>query len=344
MDAYYRIAIDAMGGDRGPSATVPAALTVIARHPDIHLDLVGDLEAIRQALRINGGRESDRLSVTMASQVVAMDEPPSQALRYKKDSSMRVAIEQVKSEAAQACVSAGNTGALMATARYVLKTLPGIDRPAICTAIPCLNGHFRMLDLGANIDCSAEHLFQFAVMGSVLVEASGDASQPRVGLLNLGEEEIKGNDQVKQAAQLLQASDLNYVGYVEGDTMYQNVADLVVCDGFVGNVALKSSEGVAKMISQYLREEYNHSVMTKVAGLLSAPVLRALRRRLDPRFYNGASLLGLRGVVVKSHGGADAFAFERAIETGILEAKEAIPQRIDQRLGELFEKGRVDDV
>lgn len=328
-----------MGGDRGPSATVPAALTVIARHPDVRLELVGDLDALRQALQKYGGREGEQLSLIAASEVVAMDESPSQALRYKKDSSMRVAIERVKSEEAAACVSAGNTGALMATARYVLKTLPGIDRPAICTIIPCLNGHFRMLDLGANIDCSAEHLFQFAVMGSVLVEASGDAATPRVGLLNLGEEEIKGNDQVKQAAQLLLASDLHYIGYVEGDTMYQNQADLVVCDGFIGNVALKSSEGVAKMISQYLREEFSRSPLTKLAGLLSLPVLKALRRRLDPRFYNGASLLGLRGVVVKSHGGADAFAFERAIETGILEAKEAIPQRIDQRLGELFRSG-----
>ncbi|MRH77290.1 phosphate acyltransferase PlsX [Spiribacter sp. C176] len=339
MNAYCTIAIDAMGGDRGPSATVPAALTVIARHPDVRLELVGDLDALRQALQKYGGQEGQQLSLIAASEVVAMDESPSQALRYKKDSSMRVAIERVKSEEAAACVSAGNTGALMATARYVLKTLPGIDRPAICTIIPCLNGHFRMLDLGANIDCSAEHLFQFAVMGSVLVEASGDAETPRVGLLNLGEEEIKGNDQVKQAAQLLQASDLNYIGYVEGDTMYQNQADLVVCDGFIGNVALKSSEGVAKMISQYLREEFSRSPLTKLAGLLSLPVLKALRRRLDPRFYNGASLLGLRGVVVKSHGGADAFAFERAIETGILEAKEAIPQRIDQRLGELFRSG-----
>lgn len=328
-----------MGGDRGPSATVPAALKVIARHADVHLELIGDLTALQQALVKHGAQENEQLSLIGASQVVAMDESPSQALRYKKDSSMRVAIERVKSEAAAACVSAGNTGALMATARYVLKTLPGIDRPAICTTIPCLNGHFRMLDLGANIDCSAEHLFQFAVMGSVLVEASGDAIKPRVGLLNLGEEEIKGNDQVKQAAQLLQSSDLHYIGYVEGDTMYQNQADLVVCDGFIGNVALKSSEGVAKMISQYLREEFNRSPLTKLAGLLALPVLKALRRRLDPRFYNGASLLGLRGVVVKSHGGADAFAFERAIETGILEAKEAIPQRIDQRLGELFRSG-----
>lgn len=333
-----------MGGDRGPSATVPAALAVLARHSDVHLILIGNAEAIQEALAAQGGKENAQLSVVSASQVVEMDESPSQALRYKKDSSMRVAIECVKSEQAAACVSAGNTGALMATARYVLKTLPGIDRPAICTLIPCRDGHFRMLDLGANIDCSAEHLFQFAVMGSVLVEASGDAEKPRVGLLNLGEEEIKGNDQVKQAALLLQASDLNYIGYVEGDSMYQNVADLVVCDGFIGNVALKSSEGVAKMISQYLREEYNRNVFTKLAGLLSLPVLRALRRRLDPRFYNGASLLGLRGVVVKSHGGADAFAFERAIETGILEAKEAIPQRIDQRLGELFDRGRGHDV
>ncbi len=336
MSQTCTLAIDAMGGDHGPVITVPAALAALARHPNLTIKLVGEPTALEHALRAAGQSDNSRLTVQAASEVVGMDEAPSNALRYKKDSSMRVAIDLVKNAQADACVSAGNTGALMATARYVLKTLPGIDRPAICTTIPCVGGRFRMLDLGANVDCTAEHLFQFAVMGSVLVEASGDSACPRVGLLNLGEEQTKGNDQVKQAAQLLNDSDLHYVGYVEGDSMYRNVADLVVCDGFTGNVALKSSEGVAAMISQFLREEFQRNVLTKLAGLVALPVLRALRRRLDHRAYNGASLLGLRGVVVKSHGSADQFAFEQAIETGILEAKEAIPSRIDSRLSEVF--------
>ena len=336
MSRPCTLAVDAMGGDHGPAVTVPAALRVLRRHNDLALVLVGDEAALEQALAAAGPTERERLSIEPASQVVDMDEPPSQALRYKRHSSMRLAINLVRDGRADACVSAGNTGALMATARYVLKTLPGIDRPAICTTIPCRDGRFRMLDLGANVDSTAEHLFQFAVMGSVLVEASGDSARPRIGLLNLGAEEIKGNDQVKHAAQLLQDSDLAYVGYVEGDSMYRNVADLVVCDGFTGNVALKSSEGVAAMISQYLREEFQRNWLTRCAGLVALPVLRALRRRLDPRQYNGASLLGLRGVVVKSHGGADEVAFAEAIETGRIEALEAIPQRIDARLGEVF--------
>ena len=336
MSQTCTLAIDAMGGDHGPAVTVPAALAALRRNSGLELVLVGDESALNAALEGVAGHERERLQVRPASQVIGMDEPPAQALRYKKDSSMRVAIDMVRDAAADACVSAGNTGALMATARYVLKTLPGIDRPAICTTIPCRGGRFRMLDLGANVDCTAEHLFQFAIMGAVLVEASGDSRQPRVGLLNLGEEAIKGNDQVKQAAQLLQDSDLHYVGYVEGDSMFRNVADLVVCDGFVGNVALKSSEGVAAMISRYVREEFERNALTRLAGLIALPVLRALRRRLDHRRYNGASLLGLRGVVVKSHGSADVIAFEQAIEKGILEAREGIPARIDARLGQLF--------
>ena len=336
MTDRCRLTIDAMGGDHGPTVTVPAALAVLDRHPALELILVGETSAIESALRTCPDENRDRLRVQTATQVVDMDEAPSQALRFKKDSSMRVAIDLVKNGDADACISAGNTGALMATARYVLKTLPGIDRPAICTTIPCRDGHFRMLDLGANIDCTAEHLFQFAVMGAVLVEASGDSDRPRVGLLNLGEEEIKGNDQVKQAAQMAQNSDLNYIGYVEGDRMFRNVADVVVCDGFTGNVALKSSEGVAAMISDYLREEFRRSPFTRLAGLVALPVLRSLRRRMDHRRYNGASLLGLRGVVVKSHGSADQTAFEQAIETGVLEARERIPDRIDERLSALL--------
>jgi len=330
-----------MGGDHGPAAVVPAALKVLRRHQDrVQLILVGDEDTLRRALEGHGGREGELLRIHHAAQAVDMDELPSQALRFKKDSSMRVSINLVKEGEADACVSAGNTGALMATARYVLKTLPGIDRPAICTQIPCIGGSFRMLDLGANVDCSAEHLFQFAVMGSVLTEASEDNPVPRIGLLNLGVEEIKGNDQVKQAAQLLQGSALNYGGYVEADRMYQGVADVVVCDGFTGNVALKASEGVASVISRYLREEFTRNALTRIAGLVALPVLRALRRRLDPRRYNGASLLGLRGVVVKSHGGADYVAFEHAIEVGVLEAEKNVPRLIDERIGEMFAQER----
>jgi glycerol-3-phosphate acyltransferase PlsX len=337
MGHRYRISLDAMGGDHGPSVVVPAALEALKRHgQNVELILVGREEVLRGELQRHGGREGENLRVQHAAETVGMDEMPSQALRYKKNSSMRVALDLVKSGEADAAVSAGNTGALMATARYVLKTLPGIDRPAICTTIPCLGGAFRMLDLGANIDCSAEHLFQFAVMGVVLAEASEVGAEPRVGLLNLGEEEIKGNDQVKRAAQLLAGSRLNYIGYVEGDSMYQGIADVVVCDGFTGNVALKSSEGVAGVISHYLREEFHRNLFTRLAGLVALPVLKSLRRRLDPRRYNGASLLGLRGVVVKSHGGADAVAFEQAIEVGILEAEKNVPGLIDERLGQLF--------
>ncbi|AGY91901.1 hypothetical protein SPICUR_04610 [Spiribacter curvatus] len=337
MTQSCTLAIDAMGGDYGPSVTVPAAAAALGRHPSLTIILVGDGARLERQIESLDPPIRARLRIRSATQVVDMDESPSQALRFKRDSSMRVAIDLVRSGEADACVSAGNTGALMATARYRLKTLPGIDRPAICTTIPCRGGRFRMLDLGANVDCTAEHLFQFAVMGSVLVEAAGDSHHPRIGLLNLGEEEIKGNDQVKHAAQLLQESDLQYVGYVEGDRMFRNVADLVVCDGFTGNVALKSSEGVAAMISQYLRDEFRRNLLTRLAGLVAMPVLRALRRRLDHRQYNGASLLGLRGVVVKSHGSADAWAFEQAIETGFVEAVEAIPSRIDARLGEIFQ-------
>lgn len=341
MSKRFTISLDAMGGDHGPRVVVPAALNVLERHRgNVELVLVGDEQVLREELRKHQREPDEYLHLRHASQQVGMDEPPSQALRLKKDSSMRVAIELVKDGTADACVSSGNTGALMATARYVLKTLPGIDRPAICTSIPCLGGSVRMLDLGANVDCSAEHLFQFAVMGSVLTEAMDNLPSPRVGLLNNGEEEIKGNDQVKRAAQLLQQSDLNYQGYVEGDRVYHGVVDVLVCDGFVGNVAMKTSEGVAWLINHYMQAEFRRNAATKLAGLVALPVLNALRRRLDPRAYNGASLLGLRGVVLKSHGSADTYAFERALEVGIVEAEKAVPTLIDQRLGEAFAIGR----
>jgi glycerol-3-phosphate acyltransferase PlsX len=265
-----------------------------------------------------------------------MDEAPSSALRGKKDSSMRVAINLVKEGKADACVSAGNTGALMATGRFVLKTLSGIDRPAIISALPSIEGHTHVLDLGANIDCTSEHLFQFAVMGSVLATAVDNIEHPRVGLLNIGEEEIKGNDTVKIAAQLLAESELNYTGFVEGDDIYKGGTDVVVCDGFVGNVALKTSEGVAKMISHYMKEEFSRNILTKMVGLVTLPVLKSFRKKIDPRKYNGASLVGLRGIVIKSHGGADVVAFENAINIALVEVDKAVPQKIRSHLESLL--------
>ncbi|MCG5525225.1 phosphate acyltransferase PlsX [Ectothiorhodospira haloalkaliphila] len=336
MSGLFTIALDAMGGDHGPHVVVPAALKALAEFSDIHLILVGDKARLEKELAAVGKAPSDRLRIHHAAQVVGMDEPPTQALRNKKDSSMRVAINLVKHQQADACVSAGNTGALMATARYVLKTLPGIDRPAIITAIPAIKGHTHMLDLGANVDCSASHLYQFAVMGSELASAVDNVSNPRVGLLNIGEEDIKGNDQVKEAAHMLEQSHLNYIGFVEGNDIYCGDVDVVVCDGFVGNVALKTSEGVARMVSHYMRAEFKRGLLSRLAALVAMPVLRKFRGRIDPRAYNGASLLGLQGVVIKSHGGADAVAFENAIRIARIEARKRVPQRIDKRLGELL--------
>lgn len=330
-----------MGGDHGVATTVTAACQLIKENPKIRLILVGQQEAISAALRQQQMTVGEQLSIKHASEVVEMCEPPAQALRGKKDSSMRVAINLVKEGTAHACVSAGNTGALMATARYVLKTLPGIDRPAICTTLPTINSHTHMLDLGANVDTSAEHLFQFAVMGSVLVAAVDEKANPTVGLLNIGEEEIKGNEQVKEAAKLLENSYLNYSGFIEGDDIYQGKVNVVVCDGFAGNVALKSSEGVAKMISHYLKTAFNENLMTRMAALIAGGVLKRFRDRMDPRRYNGASLLGLRGIVIKSHGSADAFAFKHAIQEAIIEVEKNVPQRIEQVLQNLLVEQRA---
>ncbi|MEM7292105.1 MAG: phosphate acyltransferase PlsX [Pseudomonadota bacterium] len=330
MSERIAIALDVMSGDHGIDAVVPAALDTIARHPNVDLLLVGDEGAI--TARLGGDVNNDRIAVLHASQVVTMDDPPALALRGKRDSSMRQSINAVKEGRAQACVSAGNTGALMATARYVLKTLPGIDRPAISTAIPTTVGHVHMLDLGANIESSAEHLFQFAVMGSVLAQAVDSIESPRVALLNIGEEEIKGNDQIKQASRLLESSSLNYCGYIEGDGIHTGAADVVVCDGFIGNVSLKTSEGVAKMIAHYMREEFKRNWLNKITGLIALPVINAFKSRIDPRRYNGASLLGLQGIVIKSHGSADSFSFQRAIEIAILEVTKDVPNRIDNQL------------
>ena len=327
------IALDGMGGDIGPDVVVPAALEILeSASRDLRLIIVGQQQVLTGKLARCGALNHDRIVIRHASQSVQMDELPSQALRFKKDSSMRVAINLVKTGEADACVSAGNTGALMATARFVLKTLPGIDRPAICTTIPSRRGHTRVLDLGANVDSKAEHLLEFAVMGSVLASAIDNLAKPRVALLNIGEEEIKGNEQVKKAAALLTASDLNYIGFVEGDAIFLEDVDVVVCDGFVGNVALKTSEGVAQLIRFYLEQEFRRSLLTRLTGLVALPVLRAFSRRIDPRRYNGASLLGLQGIVIKSHGGADALAFANAIKIAMLETEKAVPQQISNRL------------
>ncbi|MBS1222747.1 MAG: phosphate acyltransferase [Proteobacteria bacterium] len=335
MTRPLTIALDGMGGDIGPEVVVPAALRVLKTTGDaVRLILVGQEDILLARLDQLKAKGHPGIVIRHASQLVNMDESPAQALRVKKDSSMRVAINLVKQGEADACVSAGNTGALMATARFVLKTLPGIDRPAICTTLPTLRGHTRVLDLGANVDSKAEHLLQFAVMGSVLAEVNG-IQQPRVGLLNIGEEDIKGNEQVKDAARLLTSSDLNYIGFVEGDGIYLDEIDVVVCDGFVGNIALKSSEGVAKLIRHFMTQEFKRNLLTRLAGLIALPVLRAFSRRIDPRRYNGASLLGLQGIVIKSHGGADALAFANAIQVAMLEVEQAVPRCIDAHLAAL---------
>ncbi|MCF6324528.1 MAG: phosphate acyltransferase PlsX [Gammaproteobacteria bacterium] len=321
-----------MGGDHGPVVTVPAALNALKKHRDLKLILVGDQAQLIAALQQQGGDVGECLIIQHASQQVAMDESPALALRSKKDSSMRVAINLVKDGTASACVSAGNTGALMATARFVLKTLPGVDRPAIISTLPAIKGHTHMLDLGANVDSTAEHLFQFAVMGSVLTSAVENIERPTVGLLNIGSEEMKGNERVKEAAQLLSNSNINYVGFVEGDDIFKGTVDVVVCDGFVGNVALKTCEGVARMLSRSLKEEFLRTPLTRIAALCAKPVLSAFRAKYDPRNYNGASFVGLTGIVVKSHGGADELSFETAIREAITEVEKDVPHLIGNQL------------
>ena len=329
---HVTVAVDCMGGDHGAHVTVPAVLKYLARDPESAFVLVGRQDDIDTELGRCGGVTGERLRVQHATEVVEMDEQPASALRGKKDSSMRVAINLVKRTEAQACVSAGNTGALMAISRFVLKTLPGIDRPAIATILPTLKGHTCVLDLGANVDCSAEHLLQFGIMGSELVASLDGIAEPTVGLLNVGQEDIKGNEVVKRAAELLRASDLNFRGNVEGDDIYKGTTDVVVCDGFVGNVALKTSEGLAQMLATYLREEFKRNLLTRAAGVLAWPVIGAFKRRVDHRRYNGATLIGLRGVVIKSHGAADVFAFGFAIQRAVEEARTGVLRHIEQRM------------
>lgn len=329
-----RVAIDCMGGDHGPSVTVPAALAYLEKNREGTLILVGLEDQIRAQLK--GDRFSDRLRVVHASQVVGMDESPSLALKNKKDSSMRVALNLVKNGEADAVVSAGNTGALMATSRFVLKMLPGIDRPAICPILPTMNGgHFYILDLGANVDCSAENLLEFGVMGAMLAAALDHHERPRVGLLNIGEEEIKGNEVVKEASELLKDSGLNFIGNVEGDGMFKGEADVVVCDGFVGNIALKAIEGTVQMLTKGIKEEFSRNWLSKLMALVALPVLNRFKNRMDHRRYNGAILLGLKGISVKSHGSADVFSYSTAIKRAHDVAENRVIDRIVEKMSQI---------
>jgi glycerol-3-phosphate acyltransferase PlsX len=335
------ISIDSMGGDHGPHVIVPATLKMLQKHPHLKIIFVGKEEVLRPLLKKNHAHKlADRWSLVHASEVVGMDESPALALRNKKDSAMRVAINQVKEGNAQACVSSGNTGALMATARFVLKMIPGIDRPAITTQFPTRQGDcVRVLDLGANVDSKVESLYQFAVMGSILAHSVDGIETPKVALLNIGEEEIKGNEQVKQTGELLSQSDvINYIGYVEGNDIFTGKADVIVCDGFVGNIVLKACEGISKMISQFLRESYHYNIYSKIIGKLSTPILNRLRKRVDPRKHNGATLIGLDGIVVKSHGSAGVFAFGSAIEEALIEVENNVLSEIRNKVADVLQE------
>jgi glycerol-3-phosphate acyltransferase PlsX len=333
-----RIAVDCMGGDHGPAVTLAACQQFLAAHDDSELLLVGSEEALKPAAHWPS------CTLVTASEVVTMDDTLETALRRKKNSSMRVAISQLKPDAngrtaADVCVSAGNTGALMGLARYLLKTLDGIDRPAIATVLPNEHdGHTTMLDLGANVDCTAENLLQFAIMGSALVAAVEGKREPTVGLLNVGEEAIKGSDLIKRAGELLRDAaargQLNYVGNVEGDDIFKGTADIIVCDGFVGNVALKTAEGLAAMLSHFIRQEFTRNPLTRLAAIVALPVLNRFKKRVDPRRYNGAALLGLRGLVFKSHGSADAFAFSNALVRAHDAARNRLIERVHERIVE----------
>ncbi|MEG0821416.1 MAG: phosphate acyltransferase PlsX [Burkholderiaceae bacterium] len=321
-----RLAIDCMGGDHGLAVTIPATLSFLESHPRATATLVGRRDEILAAL---GARGVDaRLTIVHAEQVIGMDEAPAQALRNKRDSSMRVAIRLVKDGQADACISAGNTGALMAISRFVLKTLDGIDRPAIASPLPNEKGGITtMLDLGANVDCTPEHLLQFAILGAALVAALQEIERPSVGLLNIGEEAIKGNEVVKRTAELLRVSPLNFYGNVEGDDIYKGTTDVVVCDGFVGNVALKASEGVAHLMAAFIKQEFTRGPLSKLAAAVAMPVLKRFKDRVDPARLNGAALLGLRGIVIKSHGGASVRGFEAALQRGFDAADHCLLER-----------------
>ena len=320
-----------MSGDLGAEVVVRAANACIDRHPNLELILVGDETELQGHVTRIVGNQS-RLALQNATQVVGMSEGPADALRKKKDSSMRVAINLVKNGSAQACVSAGNTGALMATAKFVLKMLPGIDRPAIIAELPSIGGTVHMLDLGANTNGDAEQLFQFALMGSIVTADIRNIDRPRVALLNIGVEDIKGHEMVRNAAALLNASGLNYVGFIEGNEIFSGKADVVVTDGFTGNVALKTMEGTAGLVAHLLRRAFSRNLLSKFQAIVAAPVLKRFAVEMDSRKYNGASLVGLNGIVIKSHGSADSYAFQHAIETALVEVKNQVPQQIGNLL------------
>ena len=336
MKKETRIAVDAMGGDGGPEVIMPSLKDFLLYNSDVYLNVFGNENIISPYLNIFDKNLIKQIKIIHTEEKVNSEDSPSHALRHKKNSSMSLAIKSVKKNESLACVSAGNTGALMAISRYILGTLDGIDRPAIESMLPSLNDHTHVLDLGANIDCKAEHLYQFAVMGSVLCMILDDKSNPSVGLLNVGEETIKGNTQVKDAHELLKKGNLNYIGFVEGDDIFCGNIDVIVCDGFVGNIALKTSEGIAKFISSKLKDEFKKNVFTKIAGLSSSKVLGSFKKVVDPRRYNGASLLGLKGIVIKSHGGADSFAFKTSLDIALKEVKKDVPSCIDKKLKEIL--------
>lgn len=340
------IAIDAMGGDAGVESTLPGSLHALQKNPTLHLILVGDQVILNKTLHRLKAGQHPRIQVVHATQVVEMDESPALALRNKKDSSMRVAINLVKEGLAHAAVSSGNTGALMATARFVLKMLPGIDRPAIIYGMPGVDPQTKqpaishMLDLGANVECSADQLFQFALMGSVRSTFVEGLQKPRVALLNIGEEAMKGLDVIKETAKrLAECPHIHYIGFIEANDIFWNKADVIVCDGFVGNVSLKTMEGTAKLISFVVKDAFSHNLVSRFLAVLAYPVLRKIKKRLDPRQYNGASFLGLKGIIIKSHGGADEFAFARAIQAALSEVEQNIPARIHSEIGPILEAG-----
>jgi len=330
MQQKITIALDMMSGDHGVSSSVPAAEEALLKFHDLFLILVGDDKEINNLLSDKmKDLEGARYKIVHTKEFINMNDEIIAAIRTKKNSSMRLAINAVKNKDADACVSAGNTGALMALSKIILKTIPGIDRPAICGSLPTKFGQFHMLDLGANVECDAQHLYQFSIMGSALVQSLQLNDKPVVGLMNIGSEEIKGNEKIKSAGQLMQKSNLNYAGFVEGDDIFSGKFDVIVTDGFVGNIALKSIEGVAKVISHFIKKEFTKNIFTKLSALISLPVMNSVKKKVDPRKYNGASLLGLQGVVVKSHGGADSYAFSQAIDTAYNEVKNELLDKIE---------------
>ncbi len=330
------IALDAMGGDHGPRVTIGAAKMALEEIPDVELVLVGAEDQVRAELERQQLVNEKRLHIHHASEVVGMDDLPAVALKKKKDSSMRVAINLVKEGRVQACVSAGNTGALMATSKFVLKTISGISRPAICTVLPGIKGHTHMLDLGANPECTPENLAEFALMGSILTQSVEGIEKPSIGLLNIGSEEIKGHESIRRASKLIAESGLNYYGFVEGDDIYKGTVNVIVTDGFVGNVSLKTGEGLAALVNHVLQKEFKRNWLTRLAALCALPVLISVRRQLDPRRYNGASLLGLNGIVVKSHGSADTNSFFNAIKIASIEIENDVPKRISRAIEQYF--------